>query len=179
MGLPSFPVGDVSLVRILEGDDTANCELLFREYVEWSSGRVAADGIAQLSPSDLESVHATFRAEWPKLFGPRGRLYLAMMGGDPVAVGALKPVTSDLGEVKRMFVRSACRGTGLGRQMLTRLVDDARELGYRSVRLETMPFMTEAQSLYRSMGFEYVEPFASEGEEFGLARCELFMTLTL
>ena len=39
--------------------------------------------------------------------------------------------------------------------------------------------MTEAQSLYRSMGFCYAEPFVSEGEEFGLARCELFMTLEL
>ena len=172
-------VSDLSLVRVLEGDSTAECELLFREYVEWSSERVAADGIAQFSDSDLESVHATFRAEWPKLFGPRGRLFLATVNGEPAGVGALKPVTTELGEVKRMFVRSAYRGTGLGRRIMTRLVDEARELGYRSLRLETMPFMAEAQSLYRSIGFAYAEPFDSEGEEFGLARCELFMTLEL
>ena len=118
-------MSDVSVVRVLEGDGTAECESLFREYVEWSSGRVAADGIAQFSASDLESVHATFRDEWPNLFGPRGRLFLATVNGEPAGVGALKPVTLELGEVKRMFVRSAHRGTGLGRRILTKLVDDA------------------------------------------------------
>jgi ribosomal protein S18 acetylase RimI-like enzyme len=172
-------VPDISVVRVLVGEETADCDLLFREYVAWSAGRITADGIADLSSSNLESVHAAFRAEWPKLFGPRGRLYLAKVDGQPAGVGALKPITGDTAEVKRMFVRSACRAMGLGRRIMQQLVDDARELGYRSLRLETMPFMTEAQSLYRSMGFEEVEQFSSEGEENGLAQCELFMMLEL
>lgn len=52
------------------------------------------------------------------------------------------------------------QGHGIGRRILQRLLDDARELGYRSARLETATFMTEAQALYRSFGFANVPAFS-------------------
>ena len=52
------------------------------------------------------------------------------------------------------------QGHGIGRRILQWLLDDARELGYRSARLETATFMTEAQALYRSFGFVNVPAFA-------------------
>ena len=50
---------------------------------------------------------------------------------------------------------------------------------YDAIRLETMSYMTEAQKLYRLLGFDYVEPFESEGATMGLDKCELFMLLEL
>lgn len=168
-----------SLASIRDEDGASECVKLFREYGEWSSGRVVTDCGIELSQADLDSVHASFQAEWPKLFGSRGRLYLASVDGNSAGVGALKPVTEQLGEVKRMYVRPAFRGTGIGRRILEQLIDDAREMRYDAIRLETMSYMTEAQSLYRSLGFAYIDPFESEGATIGLDKCELFMLLDL
>lgn len=169
----------VSLSSIRDEVDALECAALFREYAEWSAGRLVSDYGMKLSDADLETVHEAFRAEWPKLFGPRGRLYLATVEGDPAGVGALKPITAKLGEVKRMFVRPPYRQNGVGRRILEQLIEDAREMHYDAIRLETMSYMTEAQSLYRSLGFEGVEPFEAEGAKMGLDKCELFMLLVL
>ena len=172
-------MAELSLESIRDEESASECALMFREYGEWSSGRLVSDCDIELSEADLESVHETFRAEWPKLFEPRGRLYLATLDGNPAGVGALKPINEQLGEVKRMYVRPAYRQTGIGRRLLEQLVDDARKMDYVAIRLETMSYMTEAQSLYRSLGFTYVEPFEAEGAKMGLDKCELFMLLEL
>ena len=167
------------LVSVRDEAGIGPCDELFREYGEWSTQRLSHEHGIFMSADDLESAHALFRAEWPNLFGPRGRLYLATVGGEPAGVGALKPVSAETGELKRMFVRPRYRRTGIGRRILERLVDDARELGYRELRLETMTYMQEAHELYRSMGFVEMDSFDAEGATFGLAICELFMVLSL
>jgi ribosomal protein S18 acetylase RimI-like enzyme len=172
-------VPELSFESIRDADSAAQCAPLFREYAEWSSGRLATEYGIELSRVDLELPHAWFEEEWPKLFGPRGRFYLANVDGVAAGVGALMPVSEDLGEVKRMYVRPAYRGAGIGRRILEQLLDDAREMQYRAVRLETMSYMTEAQRLYRSLGFVSIEPFAAEGAVMGLDKCELFMLLEL
>ena len=172
-------MAEVALVGVRDEDDIASCEELFREYGEWSNEQLARDCGIRLTDGDLESAHAIFRAELPKLLGPRGRLYLATVDGDAAGVGALKPVSSEICELKRMFVRPGCRRTGIARRILEQIIDDARQIGYREMRLETMTYMQEAHELYRSTGFVSAEPFDAEGAGFGLVACELFMVLNL
>ena len=167
------------LVSVREEDGIGPCDELFREYGEWSTERLSQEHGIVMSEADLESAHALFRADWPNLLGPRGRLYLATVDGEPAGVGALKPVSAEIGELKRMFVRSRYRRRGIGRLILERLIDDARELGYHHMRLETMTYMQEAHELYRSKGFVDADSFDAEGATFGLAVCELFMVLSL
>lgn len=170
---------EVDLGYVRDEDDIRTCEELFREYGAWSSGQLSRDCGIGLTDEELESAHGMFRAELPKLLGPQGRLCLATVGGIAAGVGALKPVSSEVGELKRMFVRPEHRRMGVGRLILERLISDARQIGYRQMRLETMTYMAEAHSLYRSIGFVDTEPFEAEGAGFGLVACELFMVLSL
>jgi GNAT superfamily N-acetyltransferase len=172
-------MSETRIVRVNDEEGAATCESLFREYGAWSAGHLAEDFGIVLSADDMEEVHATFRLEQPVLFGPRGRLYLVEVDGEPAGVGALKPIGPDVCEIKRMFVRPSWRGMGIARRILERLISDARELGYRTARLETMTYMREAHDLYRSIGFVDSEPFEAEGAQFGVAQCELFMTLEI
>jgi len=169
----------VALSRISDTEGAVACDSLFREYGELSTERLARDCGVEFGESELQAVHEAFRQEWPKLFSPRGRLYLASVDGEPAGVGALKPVTAETGELKRMFVRSAYRSAGVGRRILEQLVQDGRDLGYKTLRLETLTYMTAAHVLYRSMGFVDAESFEAEGADNDLARFELFMELSL
>jgi GNAT superfamily N-acetyltransferase len=65
----------------------------------------------------------------------------------------------DIAEIKRMYVRPQFRGRGIGRALLQRLLVEAKEIGYPAVRLDSARFMQEAHALYRSSGFDEVEPY--------------------
>jgi GNAT superfamily N-acetyltransferase len=155
------------------------CDELFREYVSWSVGQLAAECGMHLSEEEVEAAHQNFRLEWPEIFGPEGRMYLATVDDDSAAVAVLMPHDIGEGEIKRMYVRPDFRGTGLARRMLERLIDDAREIGYSKLLLESVSFMREAHQLYRSMGFVDSEPFHAEGAEQGLDQFEIFMELSI
>lgn len=111
-----------------------------------------------------------FEAEIARLPGdyapPKGNMLLARDAGDGTLVGcvALRPVAGAPGpcEMKRLYVRPVARGSGLGRQLASAALAEARSLGYRRICLDTLPAMREAQTLYRSLGFRQVGVSASE-----------------
>jgi GNAT superfamily N-acetyltransferase len=80
-----------------------------------------------------------------------------------------------------MFVRHSSRGLGVVRAILQRLIDDARALGYRTIRLDSVRFMHEAHALYRRFGFVPSSPH--KGWEFetmpALREITVFMRLDL
>ena len=84
---------------------------------------------------------------------PSGAFILAEDAGRYVACIGLRQFSEGIGEIKRLYVAPAARGRGLGRLLVERIIADARGIGYGSLLLDTLPFMKEAQSLYRSMGF--------------------------
>jgi GNAT superfamily N-acetyltransferase len=173
-------MAEIALRRVTDEHAAGPCEDLFREYIDWVSDQLLAHHGVPLDAHRTETVHAEFRAEWPKLLGAAGRIYLASVDGAPAAVGVLKPVSTEVGELKRMFVRPAHRGLGLGRLLASRLVDDSRALGHRWLRLESFDFMTSAHALYRSLGFRDSGPFdGSEAARHGVATFETFMVLDL
>ena len=168
-------------VATAEADEVpAAVEPLFREYGEWIAAHLAEDAGITYTEADLERHHDAFRGELPRLLGPRGRLVVARLDGTPVGVGALKPVDDTIAEIKRIYVRPEARGAGVGRAILARLVEDARAERYRTVRLESLRFMTAALAMYRSFGFVETPPFdGSEVAGTGLESLTIFMELDL
>ena len=155
--------GRSDIAGVAAADIPAVVDPLFREYGEWVASRLADDAGIIFTAADLARHHEAFRAELARLLGARGRLLVARCGDEPIGVGALKPIDDATAEIKRMFVRPGVRRRGIGQALLQRLVDDARNERYVTVRLETLRFMSAALAMYRSFGFVEVARF--EGSE--------------
>lgn len=135
------------------------------------------------SPEDLKAVRALFQAyadslsfdlrfqnfddEMASLPGeyvePRGALLLAFVDGAVAGCCALRPMDNadypNAAEMKRLYVRKAFRGFGLGRQLAESTLDAARRAGYASVLLDTLDEMESARALYAELGFEEIPPY--------------------
>ena len=96
---------------------------------------------------------------------PRGAFYLVERDGRVVAMGGVRRSEDGVAELKRVYVRPAGRGHRLGQALARRLVDDARAFGYRTVRLDTLPFMGAAQAVYEALGFVDCAPYPVEMPE--------------
>jgi DNA-binding MarR family transcriptional regulator/N-acetylglutamate synthase-like GNAT family acetyltransferase len=97
-----------------------------------------------------------------ELTPPAGVFVIARLDGEPIGCGALKVKERNIGEIKRMWVRSDARGLGVGRRVLETLESFALGLGATTLRLETNRTLREAQTLYRSAGYNEVAPFNDE-----------------
>ena len=135
--------------------------------------------IAHAGTSDIPGVAALFReyqeslgvdlgfqgfeAELKALPGryapPSGRLLVARSGDGLFGCVALQSLGGDECEMKRLYVRPGTRGSGMGRRLVERVIDEARGIGYRRMRLDTLPGMRSAMRLYESLGFADVAPY--------------------
>lgn len=87
---------------------------------------------------------------------PYGRLYLALADGKTAGCIALRKLDEHRCEMKRLYVRDEFRSHGIGRKLTEQVLADAREIGYREILLDTLPFLTDAIRLYRRLGFREI-----------------------
>ncbi len=91
---------------------------------------------------------------------PNGRLLLASIGGETAGCVALHKLESDICEMKRLYLRPKFRGHGLGLALVERVLSEARSIGYRRMRLDTVePAMKDAVAMYRRFGFREIPPY--------------------
>lgn len=129
--------------------------LLFREYTDMLvANDPKFESYLELQDYDEELLHLE-----RKYGPPRGALILAAEEGEAAGCIALREMDSARCELKRLYVRPAFRGRGLGRALTDMIIRHAREAGYREILLDTLPFLQSAQRIYRAAGFREIEKY--------------------
>jgi GNAT superfamily N-acetyltransferase len=147
----------MNLVPIETPQQREAARALLLEYLRWV-GDIARSNYG-LS-FDVEAMARSDIEDRSKFYPPTGRFYLVRHDGRDIGVGCLKRLAQNVGEIQRMYIQPHVRGIGAGRTLVDRLLLDARELGYTKVRLESLRALAPAHTLYRSVGFVEVEPYA-------------------
>ena len=148
---------EVQFEQVTSDEQKTLAGSLIREYLDWLNDRLRRDyGMA----FDVESMVESDLSDTHKFHPPDGRFYLAWYRTQLAGVGCLKKLAPEVAEVQRMYVLPAVRGHGIGRAIVDRLIADARSLGYRTLRLESLTFLTAAHSLYHAVGFRDIAPYA-------------------
>ncbi|MGY0374599.1 GNAT family N-acetyltransferase [Clostridium sp. JNZ J1-5] len=129
------------------------------------------DMIEKIKQLFLEYVHSlkvdlsfqNFEEELNTLPGkygqPRGVLILALVDGKEAGCIALRNISEDICEMKRLYVRDCYRGLGIGKKLITIVIQEALKINYQYIRLDTLPMMKNAQALYKSLGFYDIDPY--------------------
>jgi len=137
--------------RIVEArwpDDRATVLSLFREYVT----SLAED----ISFQNVDDELAALPGKYAR---PGGVVLIAWDGAEAAGAVAYRMFEPGVCEMKRLYIRPAFRGRGLGRELAEELIEDARAHGYRTMLLDTLASMASARALYRDLGFAPVEPY--------------------
>ena len=141
-------MSSLKLVQASMGADVEAVRQLCREYEKWLDVDLCFQGFEQ----EMASLPGDYAP-------PRGRLFLARDGHESAGCVGLRPLGADVCEMKRLFVRDAYRGTGLGRELVQACLSAAADIGYTRMRLDTLPKMEAAIRLYRKLGFQDIPPY--------------------
>jgi len=121
----------------------AEAKAIFREYEVWLGLSLCFQGFEE----ELAGLPGKYAP-------PNGRLYLAYSGDEVIGCIAMREVEPGICEMKRLYLREAARGKGIGNQLIELVIGDAKSMGYEKMRLDTYPpKMGKAVDLYRSHGF--------------------------
>lgn len=139
----------MKLIQVQSAEDVRSARELFEEYAAWLG---------------LNLCFQNFEKELAELPGeyvpPSGRLFLAIENDQIAGCVAVRKIADDTCEMKRLYVRPAFRGLGLGRRLIETIIAAAREIGYQHMRLDTLPGkMDPAIAMYRSLGFKNIDPY--------------------
>jgi len=138
----------IALVQIETPQQVEDARQLLREYEASLNVSLCFQGFEQ-ELAELPGDYAP----------PRGRLLVGYDGGRPAGCIALRALDDETCEMKRLYLRPGFRGKGAGRQMAAAVIEQARQLGYKRMRLDTLAAMQEARALYESLGFKPIEPY--------------------
>jgi ribosomal protein S18 acetylase RimI-like enzyme len=150
--LPVSPVGkDFSFVQAESPTQIAQARELFLEYAK-SLG-------FSLCFQNFDKELANLPGDYSP---PDGRLLLVEYDGQIAGCVALHKLEESICEMKRLYLRPAFRGKGLGRAIADRIIEEARQMGYQRMRLDTVePVMKDAVAMYRRIGFREIAPYCT------------------
>jgi ribosomal protein S18 acetylase RimI-like enzyme len=132
---------------------------LFWEYLQWLNHAFNQAFQTNFDISTAVTVLENDMNDIGKFMLPNGRLLLARADTDVMGCVCMRTIGQGVAEVKRMYVRPPARRAGVGRALLDALIADLQGGRYAVLRLDTAPFMHQAQALYRSWGFQEIAPY--------------------
>lgn len=142
----------IQLINPVQPEQLDAARDIFREY----AAGLGVDLCFQSFDAELAALPGDYAA-------PRGALILALIEGQVAGCVALRPLDNvdypNAAEMKRLYVRKAFRGFGLGRQLAEAVMDAARQAGYACILLDTLDDMEAARALYDELGFEDIPPY--------------------
>ncbi len=158
-------------------DRKALQDMLLEYYAIMLQKFAAAGGLPNYSPDDL------FASFWPSLhmfLPPTERLILVHDDqGRLIGCGTLQQARPDAGELKRLYVRKEAAGHGLGRKIIDLRIAAAREMGWRTLLVNTPIGNREMLRLYESIGFRYIDRYPECSDPSEVAEFFVYMQLDL
>jgi ribosomal protein S18 acetylase RimI-like enzyme len=135
-------MSETRIIPARTAEEIQHARLLFREYADGTGACECFEGFGK----EIAAL--------PGPYGPpTGQLLLAELDGRSAGCVALRKLDDGICEMKRLYVRPAFRGCHLGRQLAEVIINEARRIGYRAMRLDTLSSMVAARALYQSLGF--------------------------
>lgn len=138
----------IALIPAESQEQVATVRELFCEYSDAIGVNLEYQGFT----AELEALPSPY-------VPPHGTLLIAQINGDVAGCVALRRLDHQIGEMKRLYVRPAFRGWGLGEHLIEAAIQAARHAGYTTLRLDTLPSMATAQGLYRKLGFSEIPAY--------------------
>ncbi|NPV91699.1 MAG: GNAT family N-acetyltransferase [Firmicutes bacterium] len=138
----------MKVIRVQSEEQVSSVRELIREYTFSLGVDLHFQGLAQ----ELAGLPGEYSE-------PDGGLLAVDMNGRLIGCVALRKLEPRICEMKRMYVKPEFRGRGIGRMLAEAVVQNAREIGYEKMRLDTLSRLEDAISLYTSMGFQEIEPY--------------------
>jgi ribosomal protein S18 acetylase RimI-like enzyme len=138
----------LTIINVSAFDEVLMVRCLFEEY----AASLGVDLCFQGFEKELAGLPGGYAP-------PQGRLLLALQDGQTAGCVALRALDPGVCEMKRLYVRPDFRSHGIGRALVDRIIQEARQTGYRHMRLDTLPSMAAALVLYRQLGFREIAPY--------------------
>lgn len=143
----------LEIIHVRSEADAADVRLLVGEFIDWLFERYPDHHEPILAYFKNQGLETQLRDLLKIFCPPKADCLLARVDGNAAGIVMLKPNAGETCEMNRMFVRASMRGHGVGRALVTELLETARGLGYRRMLLAAGPNHDEAVALYRSFGF--------------------------
>ena len=173
------------IVMVTNDQDISDFTVINIEYIDWIFRNIKSEYGLEAIPMDenyrnnLEAYCMDLIKKFTEFEPPAGAFYLIKSGTEIVGMGGIKKINSNVGEIKRIYVKPNHRGHKLGSKLIEHLINDARIFGFNAIRLETGDYMKSAQKIYRSFGFREIDPYPESEAPEEFYQHEIFMELKL
>jgi GNAT superfamily N-acetyltransferase len=151
--------GNMQIIQAITPDQLDDVRGMVRAFIAWHRNRHPEDISFTNKYFASKLVEDELAALPGKYAKPDGSLLVCYYDNEPAGCVALRKIDNESCEMKRMFVYERLHGKGIGRALAIAIIDEARSIGYRLMRLDTSFRQREALQLYESVGFKKIKPY--------------------